>query len=762
MKPRRIEKIALMRFRGATTTTEVQFDAQKPLSFIFGENGTGKSSIVDAIDFVCNRSAGSLEDRRLTSKAKEHLPAIGHTVKDLHVELTVSGSRFAAGYSGARIQVTNETQLPEAHVLRRSRLLNLIEAPASEKYKQLQSFIDVEGVERSEQALRDALNEAKRTFDEKTNALTAAEAELERLWEAEGAPGDSTIGWAEEKAAISPARATAAVKQLQTIIERLDEAVRSRTAHQQDVAAALQKQTALLAIRSEVAAAEGLSASESIELLNLLSDAKTYLAAPSDVSSCPVCEQPVVTGELRRKIDERLNRMTALGQLRDRLTVAAREQQRAADVSEKSNAALSQAIAALAEASRQTDLASLKKLSAEATALEPEMLLEKVAGARDKLMAERDELQKDVNQFNSIRVLYGQVRECNREVREAMTLRQGLERVLEIAHAKRVAFTQAVLDGVRDECNRLYALIHPDEPLALDRLYLNEKQKASLEQRCQFEDRNDVIPQAYFSESHLDTLGFCLWLSVAKLSSGGDSVIVLDDVFTSVDNAHFTRILELLVSESENFSQLIVTTHNRQWRDRYASQQIPHKVSHFIELQSWSRAYGIRSAKTKPDVDALRDALHTAPFDRQAAASKAGVLAENLFEALAAIYQCRLPYKRDRRYQLGEYCSGTSSLAKEMKIRRSSLASAAGLEEVEAKSLFEAIARQTWIRNQVGAHFNLDGAGIADADVKRFGQSVLDLAETIICRVCGELPQKRVDSYWRCGCGQTLMTPLTV
>src|SRR5262249_30538509 len=158
---KRIEKITLHRFRGATTTTEVAFDPDKPVVFIFGENGSGKSSIVDAIDFVCNQTAGSLADRSST-KPKEHLPAIGHKAKDIKVEIVCNGHTWNAKFSGAKILSSEQSTLPVAHVLRRTRLLTLIDASPAERYKQLQRFIDVEGVEQSEQGLRDAVRDQAR------------------------------------------------------------------------------------------------------------------------------------------------------------------------------------------------------------------------------------------------------------------------------------------------------------------------------------------------------------------------------------------------------------------------------------------------------------------------------------------------------------------------------------------------------------------------------------------------------------------------
>src|SRR5262245_12671109 len=143
---KRIEKITLQRFRGATTTTEITLDPHKPLIFIFGENGSGKSSIVDAIDFVCNQAPGSLADRSST-RPKDHLPAIGYKATDINVELICGGRTWSAKFAGAKILSSDGATLPVAHVLRRSRLTNLIDASPVERYRQVQEFIAVEGLE---------------------------------------------------------------------------------------------------------------------------------------------------------------------------------------------------------------------------------------------------------------------------------------------------------------------------------------------------------------------------------------------------------------------------------------------------------------------------------------------------------------------------------------------------------------------------------------------------------------------------------------
>jgi hypothetical protein len=671
------------------------------------------------------------------------------------------GRAWSAKFSGAKILSSDEATLPVAHVLRRTRLLTLIDASPAERYKQLQRFIDVEGVEASEQALRDAVRDQARTLDEKSRAKVEAETELEQFWMEEGSPGapqQNALAWAAEASAADPGETRARLERLQDLIDRLDQATQVRDSLRRAETDVAQKKAQVAEAESAAGAAAGVGATEALQLIALLRDARGYLAQSPGAEACPVCEQPVVAEDLRQRIDERLEAMTALGELRDRIEAANKTYQNAVAIAERDRRRMLEAARSLAEAISRADDSLPAAASVDEASLAK--LIENVSVTREALIARREEAQKAINQFNSINQFYRRIVESEEELREAEALRLGLEHALQIVQGERIAFIQRVLAEVRDETNRLYALIHPDEPLGLEGLLLDENRKGSLLQICSFEGVSDVVPQAYFSESHLDTLGFCLWLAIAKLSSGGDAVVVLDDVFTSVDSAHFTRILDLLLAECDNFNQVIVTTHSRQWRDRYASQQIPHDKTAFVELQSWTRDGGIRSGKTSLNVRALLDYLEASPFDRQAVASKAGVLAESLLDWLTQVYECPLPRRRGGNYTLGDLCNGVKRLSKQLVIRRPAEDDEAKVEEIGLLPLLAAITELTWIRDQVGAHFSLKGADVADADVRLFAQNVAMLATTLACRHCGSLAQKPKGTHFACGCAKTQMLPL--
>ena len=74
------------------------------------------------------------------------------------------------------------------------------------------------------------------------------------------------------------------------------------------------------------------------------------------------------------------------------------------------------------------------------------------------------------------------------------------------------------------------------------RMRLAEESSGSLNYGADFGGQSDIQPQAYYSDSHLDTLGVCVFLALTKRYADDSRIVVLDDVFTSVDQHHLGRI----------------------------------------------------------------------------------------------------------------------------------------------------------------------------------------------------------------------------
>jgi len=786
--PNRIKKIELHNFRGASQSSVIEFDPTKNTVVIFGENGRGKSTIVDAIDMVANESPGSLAGRPSTS-TRQHLPTIGSDYQNLSVKLYIDEMRWEASLDGSIICVRGNNPCPTVHILRRNQLLKLIDTQPAQRYEALRRFVDVDGVEQSEQYLRDCVRETDNEFTSLLGQLADAKNELEKLWKAEQSPGENYLRWAQEKSQIDISNVETLAAYLKSLIDSINNVIGSKERFDSTSSDLQRKCADLKAVEKEIKSGPVLSAEEAIKLLNVLEQTQTYILETTElITECPVCKQPVVADQLKESIQKRLASMAEFKKLDERKKVAEKQLDGSKNtLSRDFDQIVEQSLRMIGTISKNKhlDIPKLvidveKYIELSKDGLDNKAkhglcveLVDTISKSIEALKYRHKELQRDVNQHNAIKNYYSNIIRREKNALYIGRVSEALQKALDIVHSKRIEFTQNILDEVAGECNNLYRRIHPNEALGNCTLSLDPDRRHSLRQGAEFENQQGIPPQAYFSDSHLDTLGFCVWLSIAKRSTPQDTIIILDDVFTSVDSVHLKRIVELLTDEAENFGQLIITTHYRQWRDRYRYMQSASGNVHLIELHRWSLERGVRACNSKLVLEELIEALGKEPFDRQNVASRAGILLESILDTLALQYGCRTRHTRNDDHTLMELSNGCSGLFKRLQIGKAPqlanlplTAEQIGAAQIEDLTItcpldtFSAVKDSSFVRNQVGCHYNVSGMSISDEEVEQFGNDVLSLATAITCQNCGTIPGRNQGTYFGCPCGLTRLMPL--
>lgn len=771
---KRIEKLTLCHFRGATCAVDIDFDGSKSITLIFGENGTGKSTIVDAIDFVCNESKGSLRDKSSTS-AKEHLPALGRTTKDIKAEVVCDGKTWKGTFTSKGLLTVGDAERPRARILRRSQILRVIEAEPKVRYEELKTFIAVPGIEKSENALRDASKKAKQDFDLASRDKVQAEEQLQQYWQAEGSPGKNSLSWAASKSAenISELKnGLTVVTEILDIIKscktRLSSLQNFEDVYTKNIAAREKAETNL----KEAEKSEGEGGST---LLSILQDTHTFLDR-NNPSLCPVCEKNIEdVGNLKKRISDRLTMMSSLSKLK-------KEYDDALKAEERSSSAVFQTRQNLFFEVRGLATKIKASLLPEATALiqdwskYPEIfsetaddnpvqraktLLSELVDHEAPLATKKDELNKAIYQFNAIKSHHTTLTEKTKTIEDLDMLSSRLKRALEIVERKRKDYVENILVEISGAVDELYQRVHPGENIGKIRFYLDPSFMGSLKFDGDFHSKSDVPPQAYYSESHLDTLGICVFLALAKYFKDEQPVVVLDDVLTSADSVHMDRLIQLLHDQADNFHQLIITTHYRPWFDRY---RYPHSSTaskvQLIQLLHWSIPRGIQHSRTRLSVEDLQELLKKEPLERQAVASKAGILLEGVLDHLTLLYGCNVPRKAVPNYTLIELMRALNSkLRNALKVRKTN---GTGTAETEIKPLIEVLENTAWIRNQVGCHFSIS-SDITDKEVKDFAEHTIALADAMVCHKCGEVSRRNKDgSSWDCKCRETKLYPLII
>ncbi len=759
-----ITKIQMTGFRGAIGAFELDFDPKKDLTMLFGENGSGKSTILDAIDVVCNGTIGCLDGVSVGHTPGKYLCALGSQPATLQVAVHSGGESWTGTMRRNAINVVGATVKPTVRILRRNRILELVLAQPSDRYKALRHFIDIAVVEQSEGALQQKLNDTDRAITTLIGDKDRMATQLNNLWEAEGhpGPGHTAMAWAEGKVNTGIGGLNDRLARLKTVASAIVAAVTAKANLDTRIAAHDDVLRQLDEVNQQITAAPSVSSATAVQLLASLEKAKAYVEAEQALDKCPTCFRPIGRDALLITINREFSQLSELKKLSDNRQRIQTSVNVAASHLDEAKTGLVRSLRTVQESTHAGNISEVAALNivwpAWATAAQDMNALvaicNQLAQVQASLEQQRDTAQRDVSQFNSIKEWWTGIKDANDKMADLDRIRKGLKRAFEIVHEKRVAFTQGILDGIRQEADRLFQALHPGERIGLEQLKMEEERRGSVSQTGVFHGHADIPPQAVFSESHLDTLGFCVWLALAKREAPDKTVLLIDDIFSSVDSVHLSRVIDLLSAEAPNFLQVIVATHYRLWWDRSQNAQGIQRV----HLGRWCATNGI-AAQNMPLVAQQLGQLASEPvLDRQAVSSKAGILLESIMDDLALLYECSLPRNKLNLYTLGALLNGCGKLFTKhnLTVQVNGNWQADGQPEnwqpTAAQNAFARVNALQFIRNQVGCHFNPPGLDIPDNDVREFGEATIALVEALVCPNCGALARKIATDGTHRGC----------
>ncbi|MFN0072129.1 MAG: AAA family ATPase [Chloroflexota bacterium] len=607
----RIRKLAMRGFRGATSTVEIPFDPEHAVTLLYGENGTGKSTIVDAFDFICNQNFGSLENYSLGAgeTARKHITSLGSAPESLKLRLTADDGQYWTASLGRRGPLVDpEEGCPDAHILRRRDVTNVIEAPPSKRYEALKDYLTLPGIEKSEDTLRAAIRGLDRQYEADAQSLAQALDTLRQLWQAEGQPGASAQDWAMAQAGQDLTELQAALDEMTAIETAFRSAVEARELLDRALAsfqASAEAHGNARQLQRQVSA----QTQQAAELLELLRDAEAFVTAWRSIRTCPVCEQGIGSEPLQARLQQRIAHASELMTAIDTANAAETSLTRSSAVLDTARLTLCERARALLRRIRvsrldqvlatpvQWDAYMTLAREGEATETaeaEARVALDTLAALHKALTARREAGQRSVAQHTAIRVSAERVDALQDRVEQQRLLLNRLRAIMATVSTARKRYAEDILDTVAEDVGQLYARIHPDEPLGRVHFALKRQASSSIELDAGFQDRDDLPPQAYYSESHLDTLGICVFLALARRFKTDRSIVILDDVVTSVDGPHVDRFMAMLQSQAQDFNQLIITTHEHTWAARYRG------LSDIavMELGGWSLERGVRIVQT--------------------------------------------------------------------------------------------------------------------------------------------------------------------
>jgi len=265
-------------------------------------------------------------------------------------------------------------------------------------------------------------------------------------------------------------------------------------------------------------------------------------------------------------------------------------------------------------------------------------------------------VEKGIAAHAEIATAEGAIGGANELARRANVAKDAFSKARENAIQK---VFEAIAETVLDYYRRLHDFDYDSERSECTALELKPTSRAAaggLRLAIQFlglADSKD--PRAFLSEGHLDSLGLCLFLATVRIFNPPGSLLVLDDVLTSIDREHRRRVGELLFQEFADY-QIVLTTHDEHWHDLLNTSARAWGIQGkwaFVKVEGWS----VDSGPSLSEVDSSWEFVdaHLTEADYRELGGPFRLILEAFLKRTAAKLELKVKFKFDGKYTSGDF-----------------------------------------------------------------------------------------------------------
>lgn len=806
----RIEKIRIHEFRGIRDLT---LDLKGQNFAACGPNGTGKSGIVDAIEFALTGSISRLSGSgtgglsvkahgpHVDSRDKPEqafvtldviIPSLGGKKAKIHRTVKAAGTPAITPTDGDVGTAFENVKLHPEFVLSRRELIRYVLSEPGQRAKEVQALLRLDDIEK----LRTVLQKISNACARELSPLERAESDsVTHLTSALGVP---QLSRASVLGAVNPMRellGLATLLDLEATTSLKDGLATTAAAFGNGRVPKAQAATDMVTLKDvigalglpafEKACAEAAAAAEMLlkdaDIVNGVSREALLTSALEqyDGKVCPVCDTPFDPETFRQHLEEKIGHLEI---------VAARR------------AALEKLVSPLMDAVHAAGTA-LNAVITHASQLTPPVDASALKDFKDVLAGQYLQLQKLLPLDETRKVLkvlhqapnlaaplaaidaaITAIPEPTKQdaAREFLVVAQ--ERLENYRAAKlkvtmgKLRLDRAVrtfevfgnvttkaLEGIYKEVeeafSEYYRKINQDDESAFTAKLMPSIGKLGFD--VDFYGRGHFPPGAYHSEGHQDGMGLCLYLALMSHLLGKDfTFAVLDDVLMSVDAGHRREVCALLQEKFPN-TQFIFTTHDEIWLKHMKSAGLI-KGRNAAHFRTWSVDLGPTEWDDR-DVWTEID-LHLAKNDVRGAAALLRHYLEHFAKEACDRLRASVEFRGDAQFMLGDLLPNATKalgdLFKKAKVAANAWNQKEALEKIEAcdTAFTEAKIKtnhELWQVN-TAVHFNA-WADLQKPDFVPVAEAFKGFTKIFTCTRCQEMlyvsPNRGDKENLRCGCG---------
>ncbi|MGY4535908.1 putative ATP-binding protein involved in virulence [Mucilaginibacter sp. UYNi724] len=804
-----VRKIIIEEFRGIR---KLEIDFKGKNFAVCGRNGTGKSGIVDALEFALTGNISRLSGEGMGSVSlKEHAPHVDSrsnpekakvilTVWIPSITKEVTITRTVKDYNIPTVSpetteiksiLANVSNHPEFALSRRELIKYVISTPG-DRAKEVQALLRFDKVENVRTVLQKVSNAAKKDITPLKQEKDESEKQLLV------ALGISDL---KQSTIISAVNIKREVLGLDSILEMtsttsIKDGLTTTSVDQNTVpkAQAIADIKSLKVAISELKADEVSKAIKTVSTqlveLNESSQTLTDMNRASflkqailfiDGESCPVCETPWSVTDLKDLINKKLSKFDAIT---------------------KKRVSVEEGIEPLA-----TKLSHLQseilKVESYGNVLNPKIVNESLKNFRNLLGSKIIQLQNLLPISDTLAVLtnYGSIpdevltniNDIGNEIikipepstkdaaKEYLTISQerlDLFRSVSLRHKQAIDksnlaskvfdtyaksstdFLNGIYKEVETEFSDLYRFINQDDESSFSAQLIPSIGKLGFD--VDFYGRGFFPPGAYHSEGHQDGMGLCLYLALMKYLAGEYfTFAVLDDVLMSVDTGHRREVCKLLKEKFPN-TQFILTTHDEVWlKHMIAFGLIQSKSS--MHFRNWDVDNGPNEWS---DIDIWNEIeLNLKNNDVRAGASLLRHYLEFISAELCQNLRARVEFRGDGQFDLGDLITSATSQFNKLLLEAEKSALSWGKKDVaeeitKKRNAFSELITKTNInqwQTNVAIHYNA-WANLQANDFRPVADAFHELIDAFHCKesncntMISVLPERGGRKVVKCAC----------
>jgi recombinational DNA repair ATPase RecF len=802
-----IEEITIKEFRGVRDFT---LCLKKNNFAICGPNGTGKSGIVDAIEFALtgniSRLSGSgtggisvkvhgphVDSRNDPEKASVTLKVwIPSIAKSAIIHRTVKNANkptITPNNSDIEKALTHVVEHPE-FVLSRRELIRYILSEPGKRSQEVQALLRLEGIESLRKVLHKVSNSESKNVPGAQKAKEMAGENLSR------AMNIGEVSEYEILTAVNEKRAILSLPALDTL--EVGASLKGGLSVGSKAQSRVIKATVLADIHAAQNQIDFLStpefeaqyneAREAIENLQKVEGIRGDGASQEDLlqtalrlfdeEQCPVCDTDWDPENFRTLLADKLTKLEHVTKMR-------------IDINNKLES-INQFIEQLLSALAALQLQAAFFTPSIGTAIIAEYI--KTTRTRIINIQKLFPLDDTLLSLQSITIVESNVGEFLEEIKKATkaipepTQQEAARDYLTVAQERFEALQQASLQlkKVEDRTRiaaTVYELFNAESNSILDNIYKDversftslyrdinddeDKFEAQLTPSSgrlgfdvDFYGRGFFPPGAYHSDGHQDGMGLCLYLALMDhLLQRNFTLAVLDDVLISVDVGHRREVTKMLKNKFPHV-QFIMTTHDKTWFEHMKSTGLVKRGSS-IRFCKWDVDMGPTQWDDRDIWAELDD--HLTKNEVRSAAALLRYYLEYMCQEICQNFRVKVEFRSDSQFTLGELLPGaTAALSKCIRKGISSAQSWSQSKIVDELTLIEKTLEEAIMESQAekwhinpAVHYN-EWENFDKKDFEPVVAAFKKLLGQFACPSCNGLlyvfPDRGEKELMRCGC----------